>query len=100
MTKWKKLGYSSYPIHILGTDKKGYDLLKVTATGTLYSLGMAVCVFIFCFIFGLIWGSISGYLGGAVDIIMERSVCVSAVGSVSRVLRELSSIDLSEENTS
>ena len=74
MTKWKKLGYSSYPIHILGTDKKGYDLLKVTATGTLYSLGMAVCVFIFCFIFGLIWGSISGYFGGAVDIIMERIV--------------------------
>lgn len=72
MSKWKYLGYSSYPLHILGTDKNGYDLLKVTATGTLYSLGMALVIFIFCFIVGLIWGSISGYFGGAVDIVMER----------------------------
>lgn len=72
MSKWKYLGYSSYPIHILGTDKNGYDLLKVTATGTLYSLGMALVIFIFCFIVGLIWGSISGYFGGTVDIVMER----------------------------
>lgn len=71
---WKALGYNGYPVHILGTDKQGRDLLKVTATGTLYSLGIASLIFLFCFAFGLVWGALSGYFGGAVDIAMERLV--------------------------
>lgn len=86
--KWKKMGYSSYPLHILGTDNNGYDFLREVAVGTLYSLGIASIVFIFCFIFGLCWGAISGYFGGAVDITMERIVDV-IVGIPSMILLTL-----------
>lgn len=76
--KWRKMGYTFYPLHLLGTDNNGYDLLREVAVGTLYSLGMATLVFIFCFLFGLCWGSLSGYFGGAYDIIMERIVDIIA----------------------
>lgn len=86
--KWRKMGYSSYPLHILGTDNNGYDLLREVAVGTLYSLGIASIVFLFCFLFGLCWGAISGYFGGAVDITMERIVDV-IVGIPSMILLTL-----------
>lgn len=83
VAKYKDLGYSSMPIHIFGTDQHGYDFLRVVANGTLYSLGMAIVIFAFCFTFGLCWGAISGYFGGAVDIIMERIVdIISGVPSM------------------
>ena len=71
---YKILGYSSMPIHLFGTDVNGYDMLKLVAQGTLYSLGLGIFISIICMAFGLVWGSISGYFGGTVDIIMERIV--------------------------
>ncbi len=62
------------PIHLFGTDVNGYDMLKLVAQGTLYSLGLGIFISIICMAFGLVWGSISGYFGGTVDIIMERIV--------------------------
>ncbi len=71
---YRKLGYSSMPIHIFGTDANGYDMLKLVSKGTLYSLGIGIVIAVICMTIGLIWGSISGYYGKAVDLIMERIV--------------------------
>lgn len=71
---YRKLGYSSMPIHIFGTDVNGYDMLKLVSRGTLYSLGIGILIAAICLTVGLIWGSISGYYGKTVDLIMERIV--------------------------
>lgn len=71
---YRKLGYSSMPIHIFGTDVNGYDMLKLVSRGTLYSLGVGILIAVICMTIGLVWGSISGYYGKAVDLIMERIV--------------------------
>ena len=70
--KWKKMGYSSMPTYILGTEYSGYDLFAYSFAGLRTSLILGLCTAAFCFTFGLIWGAISGYFGGNVDIFMER----------------------------
>ncbi|MFA6820429.1 MAG: ABC transporter permease [Bacteroidaceae bacterium] len=67
-------GYTSAPKYIFGSDNSGNDLLKVTFSGLRTSLILGIITFLVCFSFGLVWGSISGYFGGATDIIMERFV--------------------------
>lgn len=71
---YKKLGYSSMPIHVMGTDAYGLDMLKSVSVGLLYSLGIAIAISAVCFAFGLCWGSFSGYQGGWIDLGMERIV--------------------------
>jgi len=70
--RYSKMGYDSMPKFILGTDSSGVDVFTRMFTGLRTSLVLGVCTFLFCFMFGLVWGSISGYFGGAVDLIMER----------------------------
>ena len=72
VSKYRALGYTSAPRFLFGTDDNGKDLLKLTFNGLRTSLLLGICTFIICFSFGLVWGSISGYFGGAVDILMER----------------------------
>ena len=72
VSKYRALGYTSVPRFLFGTDINGKDLLKLTFNGLRTSLLLGICTFAVCFSFGLVWGSISGYFGGAVDIIMER----------------------------
>ena len=69
---YRFLGYSSYPIYILGTDNQGQDLLKQIFAGLRTSLLLGIGTALVCITFGVIWGSISGYFGGNVDIVMER----------------------------
>ena len=69
---YKYLGHDSMPIYLVGTDDNGRDLLKVSFSGLRTSLLVGLLIFAICFTFGLIWGSISGYFGGAVDLLMER----------------------------
>ena len=69
---YRYYGYDSMPRFIMGTDKSGRDMLKMVFEGLRISLLLGICTFIVCFVIGLIWGSISGYFGGAVDLIMER----------------------------
>ena len=63
---------TSMPKFLFGTDKSGRDLFKYVFDGLKWSLLLGLATFIVCFTFGLIWGSISGYFGGAVDLVMER----------------------------
>jgi oligopeptide transport system permease protein len=72
--KYKEMGYSHMPRHLFGTNTQGYDMVKLVSIGTLYSLLLGVCISTICFLFGLVWGAISGYFGGALDIVMERIV--------------------------
>ena len=69
---YKYLGYDKMPTFLLGTDKTGKDMFTYVFEGLRNSLLLGFCTFLVCFIFGLIYGSISGYFGGAVDLIMER----------------------------
>lgn len=71
-SRYRKMGYEKMPIFLLGTDANGVDVLTRIFTGLRTSLLLGVCTFLFCFFFGLVWGSISGYFGGAVDLLMER----------------------------
>jgi len=69
---YRYLGYDSMPKFLFGTDKSGRDMFKYVFEGLRNSLLLGVLTFVVCFIIGLIWGAISGYFGGAVDLIMER----------------------------
>ena len=60
------------PSYLFGTDRGGRDMFKYVFEGLRNSLALGVVTFVVCFLFGLLWGSISGYFGGAVDMIMER----------------------------
>ena len=60
------------PKFLFGTDKLGRDMFKYVFDGLKWSLLLGLATFIVCFTFGLIWGSVSGYFGGAVDLVMER----------------------------
>jgi len=60
------------PIHVLGTDAQGYDILVRLASGIRLSLILAVSVSLFNLTFGAIYGAIEGYYGGTADLVMER----------------------------
>lgn len=70
--RYSKMGYDEMPRFLFGTDSSGVDVFTRMFAGLRTSLVLGVCTFLFCFVFGLVWGSISGYFGGAVDLIMER----------------------------
>ena len=72
VTYYKFLGYDTMPKYLFGTDKTGRDMFKYVFEGLRNSLLLGVLTFAVCFIVGLIWGAISGYFGGAVDLVMER----------------------------
>ena len=72
VTYYKYKGLSQMPSFLFGTDKTGKDMFVYVFDGLKNSLLLGVLTFAVCFVFGLIWGSISGYFGGAVDLIMER----------------------------
>lgn len=69
---YKYLGYDTMPKFLFGTDKTGRDMFKYVFEGLRNSLLLGIITFIVCFLFGLLWGAISGYFGGAVDLVMER----------------------------
>lgn len=69
---YKYLGYSKMPVHVFGTDFQGKDMLKYVFSGLRTSLILGIIVAAVNIIIGVIWGSVSGYFGGATDIVMER----------------------------
>ena len=60
--------------HIFGTDEQCRDYFIRVIYGTRVSLTVGFFASIIVLIIGLIYGSISGYLGGRVDLIMMRIV--------------------------
>mgnify|MGYP000702119216 CR=1 FL=1 len=60
--------------HIFGTDEQCRDYFVRVIYGTRVSLCVGLFASIIVMIIGVIYGSISGYLGGKVDLIMMRIV--------------------------
>ena len=60
--------------HIMGTDALGRDYAIRVIYGTRISLAVGFFASIIVLIIGMLYGSISGYLGGRVDLIMMRIV--------------------------
>jgi len=61
-------------LFLLGTDKLGRDLFTRILYGSRISLSFGLITIFFTFIIGLTLGGISGYIGGIMDIIIQRVV--------------------------
>lgn len=60
--------------HIMGTDELGRDYFIRVIYGTRVSLIVGIFAALIVVVIGVIYGSISGYLGGKVDMVMMRIV--------------------------
>lgn len=60
--------------HIMGTDSQCRDYFIRVVYGTRVSLAVGLFASILVLIIGLFYGSISGYMGGKVDLVMQRIV--------------------------
>lgn len=70
---WEGFG----PLHLLGTDQLGRDLLARLLEGGRITLALATMVAVLCFAVGLGLGLLAAILGGAVDTLLSRLVDVT-----------------------
>ena len=62
------------PLHLVGTDRMGRDILSRLITGSRISLSIGLVGVFTSLILGILIGGFSGYLGGAVDTISQRLI--------------------------
>jgi peptide/nickel transport system permease protein len=62
------------PVHLFGTDRLGRDLFSRVFFGAQVSLSIGLVGVFISFLMGVILGGISGYLGGVVDEIIQRTI--------------------------
>lgn len=67
-------GTEGFPIFLFGTDSLGRCLFTRTLYGSRVSLSIGLVGIFISFMLGIIIGGISGYLGGTVDEIIQRSI--------------------------
>jgi peptide/nickel transport system permease protein len=60
--------------HPLGTDYVGFDILGRLMVAGQSSIEIGLAVAVLATSFGVLWGAVSGYFGGALDIVMMRAV--------------------------
>ncbi len=65
-------GYDDIPYYIFGTTAQGKDLFKMIWIGARTSLILGLIVSVINISIGIVFGAVSGYYGGAVDLIMQR----------------------------
>ena len=61
-------------LHLLGTDKLGRDILSRLLHATRTSLTIGVVGLFISFFLGLIIGGVSGFFGGTIDDVIQRSI--------------------------
>lgn len=64
--------HGALPVHVLGSDATGRDIMTRLALAGRLSLLLGIIVSAINFIIGAIYGSIEGYYGGKTDLVMER----------------------------
>ena len=62
--------------HVFGTDSRGRDILVRTMYATRVSMIIGLAAALIVLVIGSIYGSVSGFLGGTVDVVMQRIVDV------------------------
>ena len=73
------------PVYLLGTDRLGRDVLSRTIFGTRVSMSVGLVGVGLSLLLGVILGGISGYYGGMIDNLIQRSI---------EILRSLPTIPL------
>jgi peptide/nickel transport system permease protein len=62
------------PMYLLGADRLGRDLLSRLIYGTRISMSIGLVGVFFSLILGVVLGGISGYYGGKVDTLIQRTI--------------------------
>ena len=67
-------GLGNEPVHLFGTDRLARDLFSRVFFGAQVSLSIGLVGVFISFMAGVILGGISGYLGGVVDELIQRTI--------------------------
>jgi peptide/nickel transport system permease protein len=68
------IGVDEGTMFLLGTDKQGRDLLSRIIHGSRLSLSVGLVGIAVSFFIGVIIGGVSGYFGGAIDLVIQRII--------------------------